>query len=201
MQQPACPGAQDSKGYGDMELKRSNPKAFQTLDLALKSLARIEGKTGWFESSKYEDGTPVAYVMALNELGHGPTPARPTMRPTAIQKENEWRDVAAQASRAVVNGKMTAVDAMEALTIKAEGDISKAIAQLTSPALSPITIELRAMKKRNPNLRVTAATVGIAARRVREPGYMPPSGVSDKPLIDSGLAIATLTHVVETSAA
>lgn len=29
----------------------------------------METKVGWFEGSKYEDGTPVAYVAAIQELG------------------------------------------------------------------------------------------------------------------------------------
>jgi hypothetical protein len=84
---------------------------------------------------------------------------------------------------------------MEALTITAEGDVAEHIANVTSPPLSPITIELRAMKKRDPGLVITARTVGIAAQRVKEAGYATPD-VSAKPLNDTGFLIATLTSDV-----
>lgn len=180
-----------------MKLTRSAPKAFEKLDLALKALAGIQGKVGWFESAKYENGTPVAYTMSLNEMGDGPTPPRPFMRPTAIDKKKEWVDIAAEGARRVLAGNASPQTVMELLTTKAEGDVSKTITDLTAPALSPITIEIRAMKKRNPNLKVTGATVGEAAARVNAPGYVAPTGVSTKPLNDTGRALATLTHIVE----
>lgn len=182
-----------------MELKRSKPAAFEILKNALKELKGIEGKVGWFESAKYENGTPVAYAAALNELGHGPTPPRPFMRPTASANKDKWAQTAAQGAKMTFQGLSTATEVMGMLTEQAEGDVSKTIANLHSPALSPITIELRAMKKRDPGLKITGATVGIAAARVRQPGYTTPD-VSVKPLIDSGLAIATLTHTVEKTA-
>lgn len=179
-----------------MKVVRSNPKAFETLKLRIKSLQGLEGRVGWFPSAKYESGTPVAFVMALNELGHGKTPPRPTIRPTAINQREAWAELAAKGAKGVINGTLAPDGLMELITIQAEGDLKQAILDLTEPALSPITIELRAMKKRNPNLRITGAIVGAAARRVREPGYVTPD-VSVKPLIDTGYAIATLTHTVE----
>lgn len=179
-----------------MKLTRSNPKAFATITNALKELSGLQGKVGWFESAKYENGTPVAYVMMLNEVGHGKTPPRPVMRPTAAENTKKWGETAVGAARQVVAGVLSGTGAMDIITTQAEGDVSKTIADLTSPALSPVTIELRAMKKRNPDLKITGATVGIAAQRVKQPGYVTPN-VSTKPLVDSGLAISTLTHIVE----
>ena len=178
-----------------MELKQSNPKAFETIALALKSLSGLTGKVGWFPGAEYEDGTPVAYVAALNEVGHGSTPPRPFMRPTAIEEKKEWSSIAAQGSREVVKGRLTGEGVMEILTKKAEDDVAKTITALTSPPLSPVTIEIRAMKKRNPDLKVTGAIVGQAAEKVKQPGYETPN-VSVKPLNDSGHMINTLTHVV-----
>jgi len=180
------------------ELKRGNPKAFETIGLKLKALAGLTGRVGWFEDSKYDDGTPVAYVAALNELGHGKTPPRPFMRPTAIAERDAWIEVAARGARAVVAGSANPRQVMEQLTSKAEADVRDAILALTEPALSPITIELRAMKKRDPNLRVTGATVGEAARKVAQPGYVTPN-VSTKPLIDTDVMERTLTSKVESS--
>lgn len=180
-----------------MKLTRSNPKALETISVNLQSLASVQGKVGWFETSKYPDGTPVAYVAALNELGHGKTPPRPTMRPTAIEQRNAWTELAGYLATQVLQGKITGYQAMDTLTLQAEGDVGKTLAEITTPELSPITIELRYMKKKNPGLVVTAATVGQAAARVAQPGYVTPD-VSVKPLNDTGLEIATLTHIVET---
>ncbi|OWK47570.1 hypothetical protein [Fimbriiglobus ruber] len=87
---------------------------------------------------------------------------------------------------------------MDGLGERAQEDVKETINQITSPPLSPITLELRAMKHKNPALKITGATVGEAAARVRQPGYQLASGTSDKPLIDSKLMITTLTHTTET---
>ena len=179
------------------KITRSNPKAFETLELKLKELEKIQAKTGWFETSRYEDGTPVAFAAALNELGHGNTPARPFMRPAAMDHKGEWAETAAKGARAVLNGDMPPKSVMELVAAQSQSDVLDAIVEVHSPPLSPVTIEIRAMKKRNPDLKVTGTTVGEAARKVHAPGYQQPSGVSVKPLNDSGLMIATLTHVVE----
>lgn len=181
-----------------MELKRSNNKAFETLANNLKELANSQSKVGWFQSATYPDGTKVAYVAAIQELGSAQQsiPPRPFMRPTAIAKKNEWSETAADGAKEVVTGNASAADVMEALGLKAGGDVLQAIVALDSPALSPVTIELRAMKKRNPNLVITGATVGEAAAKIKKPGYVTPN-VSVKPLNDSGLLIATLTSITE----
>ena len=177
-------------------MRRSNSKALETLALNLKQLNRIEGRTGWFADASYEDGTPVAYVAALNELGHGKTPPRPFMRPTIAEKRTEWIGIARNGAQEVLNNRLAPVFIMEQLTQAAEDDIKNTILAIYEPPLSPITIELRAMKKRNPNLHVTGRTVGIAAATVNKPGYQTPD-VNTKPLVDTGFMIATLTHVVE----
>lgn len=179
------------------DVKRSNPKAFEKLNFRLKQLAGMVSKVGWFETAKYEDGTPVALAAAANELGHGKTPPRPMLRPTAIKDATEWAKTAGKGAREVIHGNASIHDVMEAIGLQAEGGVAKTISETLNPALSPVTIELRAMKQRDPNLVVTAKTVGIAAARVKTPGYVAPTGVSTKPLIDTGLMIATLTHITE----
>lgn len=178
------------------EVRRSNPKAFQTLENNLKELARVQTRVGWFESSKYEDGTPVAYAAALNELGHSSTPPRPFMRPTASEEEKKWSKITKDQALQIVKGKQTAFDAMDILGQAAEDDIYRKIVSIYEPELSPITIELRAMKKRNPDLVITGATVGEAARRVHELGYVTPN-VSTKPLNDTGNLLKSLIHITE----
>lgn len=182
-------------------VKRENPKAFETLALKLKQLDGVEGRVGWFETMQYENGTPVAMVAAVQELGANAKgiiiPLRPFMRPTAVAKRGQWAETAAAVAKdALSGGNQTGVEIMELVTQQAENDVRKAINTLTQPALSPVTLELRAMKKKNPLLNITRATVGEAARRVAEPGYQRPD-VNDKPLEDTGHMADTLTHDVE----
>lgn len=178
------------------EMSETNPGGLKGLNLALKSLEGVQGKVGWFESSKYPDGTSVAYVATIQEHGvpERSIPARPFMRPTAQQQGNAWRDFAVSLSGKMVKGAVSAHDVMELLTIKAEGDIAKYIESVNAPALSDITLVLR--KWKDEGRTITGRTVGEAARALRE-GTVDISSVRAKPLDDSGLMIATLTSVVE----
>ena len=88
---------------------------------------------------------------------------------------------------------------MDGLGERAQEDVKETINQITSPPLSPITLELRAMKHKDPSLRVTGTLVGEVAAKVRKPGYTLASGTPDKPLIDTKLMITTLTHTTETT--
>jgi hypothetical protein len=181
-----------------MKVTRSNPKAFETLELKLKELAGIETKVGWFPSAAYADGTKIAYTMSVQEYGYGPIPPRPFFRPTMATEKNAWRQYAAQGAKAVLNGTLSAYDVMDGLGEMAQEDVKETINQITQPPLSPITLELRAMKHRDPSLKVTGKIVGEVAAKVHQPGYQLASGTPTKPLIDTKLAITTLTHTTET---
>ena len=76
----------------------------------------------------------------------------------------------------------------------AVGDVQSTISKIQEPPLSPITIELRRLKKMG--RKITGKTVGEAAANVAA-GKNKTAGVSIKPLIDSGYLFATITHVVE----
>jgi hypothetical protein len=154
-----------------MDIKQSNPDAFKALNLGLKVLEKIQGKVGWFSTYNYPDGTPVAEVAAQNEFGNASKniPPRPTVRPAAIDNKDKWARIANQGAKQVINGKTTAYDVMNKITLVAESDISKNIAKLTQPPLAARTIAERQARGNN----------------------------SVKPLVDTGLEIATLTSVVE----
>ena len=141
----------------------------------------------------------MAYVAAIQQSGHGPIPPRPFMNLTPAQEKN-LRSVMENCSQRVIEGRMTAKEAMEIITLVAEGDIASNIAAVNEPPLSPITIELRHMKRRDPDLVVTGSVVGEAAVRVKAPGYVAPTDVSTKPLNDTGHMIATLSSVTEKTA-
>jgi len=119
------------------------------LTVALQDLDGLTGKTGYFETAKYLDGTPVAYVATIHEYGDAASgiPARPTMRPTADTKRTEWAETMRKGAAAALNGQMTARDALERLTLRAAGDVSAAIAALQSPPLKPETIARKGFSK------------------------------------------------------
>lgn len=180
-----------------LELKRGNPKGFSVLIDALSALDGVQTKVGWFETAIYPDGRPVAAVAAGNELGIASRsiPPRPFFRPTIADKQPAaWPAIAATLSKRVLAGQMTAHDAIDTFGKFVEGDIALKIRSITSPPLSPITLGAR--KYREQGKKVTGATIGEIARKLKE-GKLDVSGVSNKPLVDSALMIDTLTHVTE----
>jgi len=166
---------------------------------ALEQLSKVKGQVGWFESAKYADGTPVAYVAAIQEFGdpsHN-IPPRATIRPTCAAPRTVWAALAQAQARAVIRGEVSAVAMMDHIGMQAAGDISKAIATLTSPPLSEITIELR--RRKRAGHAISGKTVGEAARATQAPGYQPgdAGAAENKPLVFSGILLATLTNTVE----
>lgn len=181
-------------------VQRANSKAFEKIILKVRQLEGIETKVGWFENSKYPDGTPVAYVAAIQELGSvaNKIPPRPAVRDAIAHDSQKWAKTVEDGTRAILKGNATGVEVMEALGVQAQGSIQDSISTLTTPALSPLTIGLRAYKKKFPNAKITAATLGIVARMLKE-GTLDVSGTSTKPLNDTGLMLATVASKTEKS--
>ncbi len=185
-----------------MEIKRDNPNALQAINLRLKELSSKQGKVGWFSSAKYGDGTQVAYVAAIQEFGspERSIPPRPFMRPAVAENEKKWKDLAGQQAREILAGNLSADDAMLGLTSAAESAVYKKIVSIDSPALSQITLGLRKLKTKpeykSGEKKITGATVGEVAALLKA-GKLDVSGVSTKPLNDSGYMLSTLTSVVE----
>ncbi len=155
-------------------VKRVTRPEFKQALQALKS-DRLQAKVCFFESAHYPDGTPIAYVAAIQEFGFpaGGIPSRSFMRSTiAAKKDGDWKNVAKTMGKRIVEGKATPADGLEAMALIAEGDIRKTITKLTSPALAMATHD---------------------ARWRRGNG-------SDKPLNDTGMMLAHLTSVVEEKA-
>lgn len=149
------------------------------LEFALKNLSGKVGKVGWFENSSYPEppNIKVATVAVIQEYG-APSkniPPRPFVRPTMIQQQGAWTELASQGAKAILNGTKTVDNVMEALGLKAAGDIRKAITQVFSPPLKPATIAARLRKRANKTV----------------------TGNLTKPLVDTGLMLNTLTNTVE----
>lgn len=131
-----------------MPVKRSGPGVARFV-AALKELDGLQAKTGFFETAKYDDGTPVAYVATIHEFGYpeGGIPMRAFMRPTVADKGQSWLDMLAQGSKSILTGGATPHQVLEAVALRAAGDVGKTIASVTSPPLSPLTIARKGSKK------------------------------------------------------
>ena len=146
------------------------------IKLASKELGKLNAFVGWLESARYDDQTPVAGVAAVQEFGSPAKgiPPRPFMRVAIEENKREWRALIESGSRAIIAGNETADSVMEKLGLFVVGNIKTAISQVTSPALAQSTINARLRARANKN------TVGSL----------------DKPLVDTGTMIATVTHEV-----
>ncbi len=141
----------------------------------------------------YEDGTSVAYVAAIQEMGAPDVkiPERPFFKPAIAQHSDEWSAIMRGMVPKVGAGEITADEVLDAVGITAVADIQQAIADVDSPTLSPITVMLR--KWRKDGRTITGKTVGEAAAAV-DKGEDP--GGDDKPLNDTGLLIASVRNAV-----
>lgn len=122
-------------------------KGVATITAAIRGLDKVQGKVGWFETAHYEDGTPVAYVAAIQEFGTDRIPARPFMRPAVADHGGEWIDLMARGAKAAVDGRYTPEQVLEAVTLQAAGDVAKKISAVTAPPLSPVTVKRKGFDK------------------------------------------------------
>ena len=110
-----------------------------------------------------------------------PIPPRPFFRTDDRSRKASaaWSQYAAQGAKAVLAGKLSAFDVMDGLGERGPGrfEARPSTGSISHPPLSPITLELRAMKHKDPNLRITGTLVGqVAGVKVKQPGYQPASG-------------------------
>lgn len=150
------------------------PGASEALKKAIAQISKRQVRVGWFEESRYPDGTPTAYVATIQEFGSPSNgiPARPFMRPTVADKTTEWKSALAAGAHQVMNGNLTVDQMLGQVGMLAAGNVAEMISRIDAPALSPATIAARAAKRKSP-------------------------GVSTKPLIDTGLMFQSVTHKVE----
>jgi hypothetical protein len=153
-------------------------------DILKKAMADIERhcvKIGFFENSKYEDGTPVAYIAAIQEFGYeaGGIPSRSFMRTTQKENTKRWTDMAFKAFVACGKGRISAEDAYDRLGMDAQKAVFKKIKSIKLPELADGTIAARKRAKANGGKGATAAIT--------------------KPLIDTGTMLAAVSYEVATS--
>jgi hypothetical protein len=142
-------------------------------------------RVGFLENATYPNGTPVAMIAAIQEYGAPRVgiPPRPFFRTMIAKHKDEW----GKGIAGVLAANNYDVEKSLALLGQViEGQLRQSIIDVLAPPLSPTTIMLRKMKSQNPALRtsMTYADVIEARRRVAA-GYSM-SGVSTKPLVDTG---------------
>lgn len=159
-------------------------------------------QVGWFESAKYDDGTPVAGIAAQNELGNPKLsiPPRPFIRPTIDNQSEAWAGIAEQGAKALLNGEATINQVLNALGLKASADIKNSIVNGSFVELSPITIALRKIRN-DDELKIGGALVGAVAGAIADgqtgAGQLGDQSFGNKdPLRETGFLIATLSHEV-----
>lgn len=83
--------------------------------------SRKQGKVGWFETAKYEDGTPVAYVAAIQENGSPAQgiPPRPFLRTTIAARQAAWRDLIHSGAQRILDGKASVADVLNIVGLRA----------------------------------------------------------------------------------
>lgn len=186
-----------------MVMVRKDSPEKARLEKALQDLPGIVAKVGWFESAKYDDAaqTPVAYVAAIQNAGVASRgiPARPFMEPTIDRETPAWTRLVEGGVRAVLKGNATVDMVMEGLALQAAADVSRTISDIVDPPLSILT--LLARKHKLAGGQVTGATIGRFAKQVKAAKKngeeVDVSGVSTKPLNETGLMMATLIGVTE----
>lgn len=163
----------DESGVASVaKVKRTPGPGAKQLQKMLHDLGNADLRAGWFESAKYEDGTPVAYVATIQEYGYGPIPPRPFMRTAVATKQGEWGALSRRLAKQLAAGGMDTTAALGLLGEMVVGDIKDAISAVTTPPLKESTIDAR--KRRHSR--------GIA---------------SEKPLVDSGTMIGTVSYEVD----
>lgn len=140
-----------------------------------KRINSLNVRVGWMDSARYEDGKPVAGIAIVQEFGSEKMgiPARSFMRSTQAERKVAWDATMKKGFSAVMQGKRSVRELMEALGSLAAGDVRKKITLIYTPPLAVSTLKSRA-RRAGPGAKI----------------------ISVKPLNDSGHLLATLTHVV-----
>lgn len=160
-----------------MSVKRAPGPGMERFNNAIKSLDKTEAKIGWFPSSRYENGIPVATIAAQNEFGNPVSgiPSRSVMRTTIAEKQESWKKTVASGAKAVLAGNETSKTVMEKMGLLVAGQIRAKIASIQDPPLKAATVRARVRKTANGKV----------------------VGNLTKPLVETKYMLNSLTHTVE----
>lgn len=170
------------------------------LDAYLKDMAKKVSKpgtlnVGFLEDATYPDGTSVATVAAIQNFGAPAVgiPPRPYFTNMVRRYRETWGPAVGKLLKA---NDMDAPAALATMGLVIKGELQQQIVETMGPPLSPVTLMLRKMKKDNPDLVVSGATVAEARQRVDAGESY--GGVSTKPLVDTGHLLASVDSEVKT---
>lgn len=152
-------------------------------------------QAGWFENTKYDNGTPVGGIAAVQNYGavinqnvtekqrkflmllgiflkKTTTALHIVIPPTHFwekcQEENKekWKKLIHDTWKSVFLGNIDPDKAMEMIAMQIEGDIKQAIKAVNEPPLSPLTIESKKMSYKD------RKTTGNLTQRLSKTGLM-----------------------------
>ena len=176
-----------------MKVKRVPGPGDALLKKVLNNLGNTRTKVGVIEALKYEDGTPVAYVAAIQEFGDPARslPPRSFMRTTFSEQQNQWANLATNGAKAIAKGNATSLQVADLLGITAAADVRAKISSITSPPLTDTTLRLRKLKREGAS--IGGKVVGDVYKAVNSDNPPDLSGVSTKPLVFDGVLIGAIT--------
>jgi hypothetical protein len=174
-------------------------KGGTNLAAALAKIAKNVAKAasvdvGFLEGSTYPDGTSVPMIAAIQEYGAPKVgiPPRPYFRNMISAKSPEWPKAV---GALLVENDYDAAKTLSQAGAAIKGQLQNSIVETFAPALSPVTLMLRKMRADNPDLVVTGKTVAQARAKVAAGEIA--TGVSTKPLIDSGVLLGAVDYAVK----
>ena len=185
-------------------------KGIARLRKEMESIGKTNLGVGFFDTSVYPGGTPVAYVASIQEFGWGPIPPRSFMRTTMVEKKQEWEKNFVSGFKAVLNGKVNVSQVYEQMGMKIVGNIKKKISSIQDPALSPLTLMARKDRRDHAKNAKKNAKFGpqqqfkMSGTRIGElsaqldMGPQDLSGVSTKPLVDTSYMLNSVDYKVTT---
>jgi hypothetical protein len=152
-------------------------------------------EVGFLEGATYQDGTSVPLVAAIQEFG-APSrgiPPRPFFRNMIAAKSDEWPvAVAALLKEKNYDAEKT----LNKIGAVIAGQLRESIINTTGPALSPVTVMLRGMRKQK-RFKDKGFWELMAEARARVAAGKTTYGASTKPLVDSGNLLKSIDHVVK----
>lgn len=193
------------------KITQSDPKAFLLLSEALGDLDGVVGKAGWFQGNNYEDGTPVAYVAAIQEFGAvinhpGGTPYKidPDGKAMFVSKANGSGLPVTKPHTIVIPPRPFMRPTIErektkwfknladgaSLVLKGKANASQILKTVANEAALAVAQTISQIK-------APALASGTIAARRNSKSNKKKVGSLDKPLVDSGIMIDTIEGRVE----
>lgn len=168
------------------------------LDMYLRKIAESVGapqevRVGFLAGSTETDGTSLPMVAAIQEFGapKAGIPPRPFFRNMIAAHKGEWGE---QLGKVLLAHDYDGTRALGLMGEEIAGELRESIVELTAPPLSPVTLMLREMRHKDPDLVVTGRTVAEARARVAAGESY--AGASTKPLVDTGTLLNGIGHEV-----